>query len=183
MKKVFLIILLFFLIVGCSNQKHSIEDDYAVLKGIHHVYEKVSYDEVVKALTSTEGSYVIFFAFDPKLYECPYCMAVITILNDAAIDMNVDKILYLDIYDMRMNYTSDYQLLVGYLDSKVGDLIVREDKKVLVVPDVYVVKDGQIMGHHIATIKNDEGKYIRDLTPDETEQLKDIYRDLFSKIK
>ena len=181
MKKIlFLIILFSVTLLGCSKDPlGKIEDDYEFLKEIDHIYEKIDYNTMINALTVDQGSYIIIFAFK----QCPFCVEVIPILNEVAIEEGFDKILYHDIYDMRYNNTAEYKLLVGYLDNKVGDLISRDDVKTLVVPDVYFVRNGVILGHHIATILNDEGKYIRNLTEEETNQVKEIYRDLIKSIK
>lgn len=187
MKKILfvLIILLNIFLIGCTkdNEKKAFEEDYAYMKGQEHVYVKGTYDEVVNAFTVNQGVNVILFAFDPDFYECPYCMAVVPIINEIALEESINKIIYLDIYEMRMNNTAQYQLLLGYLDSKVDDLIVRDNVKKLIVPDLYVVKDGEILGHHIATIKDENGNFIKDLTEAQTNELKGIYRQLFELTK
>nr|HPN60740.1 hypothetical protein [Bacilli bacterium] len=159
MKKTIILILLVLLgsLSGC--QKNRVEDDYPMLNGINHVFEKSTYQEVTKALTVASGVQVVLFSYNPHFYECPFCLAVMPIINDAALKMGIEKILYLDIYEMRKNNTTEYQLLLGYLDNKVGDLIVRDGVKKLIVPDLYVVKDGEIAAHHIATLKNDKGAF------------------------
>ena len=73
-------------------------------------------------------------------------------------------------------------MLLGYLDGAVGDLLERNGLKEIIVPDVYVVKDGEILGHHIATIKDDEGRFIYDLNDEQKEEVKAIYRDLLARL-
>jgi hypothetical protein len=72
--------------------------------------------------------------------------------------------------------------LLGYLDGQVGDLLERNGRKEIVVPDVYVVKDGEILGHHIATIKDDDDRFVYDLNAEQKEAVKEIYRDLLGRL-
>jgi len=163
---------------GCSKNS-GIEEDYPMLREIEHVYVKGTYQEVVNALTVDKGVSVIYFAFDTNLYECPFCIATVPIINEVAIEEGIEKIIYLDIFEMRRDETAEYQMLLGYLDSKVDDLIVRDGVMKLIVPDLYVVKDGEILGHHIATVKNESGSFVYNLDEEQTEELKTIYRNLF----
>ncbi|MFA7435101.1 MAG: hypothetical protein WC006_01895 [Bacilli bacterium] len=178
---VFIFLLVIFL-VGCSNGRKKFEDDYQMFKGQEHVFEKVNYKTVYEALTK-EGSYVILFAYDPDLYECPYCMEAIPIINEAALQEGVDKILYLDIRTMRVERTSEYLSLIDYIDEQVDDLQTRNDNLELIVPDLYVVKDGKILGHHIATLTDDEDKFILGLDSEQREELILIYKNLFKNVK
>ncbi|MDD3106825.1 MAG: hypothetical protein PHP65_03355 [Bacilli bacterium] len=178
MKRILLMLLLIFIsLSGCSSS--SVEDDYPMLKEMEHVYVKSNYAEVTEALTVKEGVNIILFSYNPHLYECPFCLAVMTLINEAALKVGVTKILYLDIYEMRKNNTTEYQLLLGYLDSKVGDLIEREGVKKIIVPDLYVVKDGEIVTHHIATLKDGDGAFIYDLTENQKQELIDLYELMF----
>ncbi len=180
MKKYLIAVWLFLLILtGCSGRAETAEDDYPILQGIEHVYVKSNYEEVTEALTTKAGLNVVLFAYDPDFYECPFCLAVVPIINEAALEVGVEKILYLDIYEMRRDNTTQYQLLLGFLDSKVGDLIERDGVKKLIVPDLYVVKDGEIVTHHIATLKDGDGAFIKDLTDAQKTELKELYVTMF----
>lgn len=183
MRKIAFLALIFLLATLCGCRKSArFEDDYPQMRGIDHVYEKVGYDDVVDALTVSPGGHVIFFGFDTRYAECPYCVACVPLLNEVAIELGVDKILYIDIYTMRKERTAEYVLLLGYLDGAVGDLLERNGLKEIIVPDVYVVKDGEILGHHIATIKDDDDRFIYDLNDEQKEEVKAIYRDLLARL-
>lgn len=175
-----LVFLLFIsLLSGCSSGKSEFEKDYPMFKDIDHVYVKSNYEEVYNTLTKEEGYHVIVFAYDPDLYVCPYCMEVLPILNEVAVDEKIEKILYLDIRTMRIERTEEYLNLLDYIDNQVDDLEMKSEKLEIVVPDVYVVKDGKILGHHIATLKDDEGKFKLNLSDEEIDELKTIYKNLF----
>jgi glutaredoxin len=177
MKKSFLIILLLLTLtlVGCSKESDFI-DDFPAFSETKHVFEKVDYQEMIKALTDSNGRHIIIFSFK----ECPYCNAALPILNDAAIEANVDKILYYDIKKVRDENTAEYLLLLGYLESKVDDLLPgKNNEKKITVPDVYVIENSTVTSHHIATVKDEEGKFIIDMTASEKQTLKNIYLDMF----
>lgn len=176
-----LVMFLFILVLsGCSNGINEFEKDYPMFKDIDHVYVKADYEEVYNALTKEEGYNVIVFAYDPDLYVCPYCMEVLPILNEVALEEGIEKILYLDIRTMRVERTEEYVNLIDYIYSQVDDLEMRNDKLEIIVPDLYVVKDGKILGHHIATLKDGEGKFMLNLSDEETNELKTIYKNLFN---
>ena len=42
---------------------------------------------------------------------------------------------------MRTNYADEYQELVKLISNQVDDLIIREEKLTLVVPDVYFINE------------------------------------------
>lgn len=183
-KFIFFFLLLFSITLSaCSSQKRAFEEDYQIFKDIEHVYYKSNYKKVYNALTKAKGNYVIVFAYDPDLYVCPFCMEVLPILNEVALDKGVDKILYLDIRMMRLERTDEYLALIDYISKQVDDLEIRNEQLEIIVPDVYVVQDGKILGHHIATIKDEEGNYIRNLDEEKKNELIEIYKNLFKNIK
>lgn len=182
-KFVFALLILFLGLLSACSSKSKFEDDYQMFKGEEHVFYKASYKEVYKSLTKKKGSFVILFAYDPDLYVCPYCMEVLPILNEVARESKIDKILYLDIRAMRVDRTREYLDLIEYIEKQVSDLEIRNDKTEIIVPDVYVVQDGKILGHHIATLKDEEGTFILNLNEEQKDELKSIYKNLFEKIK
>lgn len=179
---IFLLLGLIIFLSGCTSPKDKFEEDYQMFKNVDHVFEKVNYRSAYNALTG-KGKYVIVFAYDPDLYVCPYCMEVLPILNEAALESEVVKILYLDIRTMRVERTDEYTELIDYIFDQVDDLKSREGKLEIIVPDVYVVSDGEILAHHVATLKDDEGKYILGLDDNQKSELKDIYINMFDKLK
>jgi thiol-disulfide isomerase/thioredoxin len=175
MKKVFILLLFLLLLGGCGREKN-FEDEYPAFADQEHVYRLSTYDEVVSALTVAEGVNVVLFGFK----TCPYCQLTMPLINQAALATGIEAIYYLDIKDIRDQKTAEYLLLVGYLDSKVEDLDVRDGQKRLTVPDLYVIKDGEILSHRIATFKTETG-YLLDLTDQEKEDLLNIYKQMFSE--
>ncbi len=184
-KKISIFILVFvsLFLIGCSSGENKFEKDYPAFKDTEHVFYKTSYKDIYNKLTKEEGYNIILFAFDPNLAVCPFCLEALPVINEVALELKIDKIFYLDIYEMRINRTTEYMALVNYIDEQVDDLLTRNDKLEIVVPDIYVVKDGKIIAHHIATIVDDEGKFVLGMGLEQTNELKEIYRELFTKTK
>ena len=172
MKKI-LILLLLFMLAGCKS--NSFNKDFPYMKDVKHHYKKIGYDDAMSLLKNGTG--VLLIAFNSNLYDCPYCKTVIPLLNEELYD-EVDVIYYLDIYQMRTNKTQEYIELLNYLDERV-ELLERDNEKIVVVPDVYFVRNGMIIGHHIGTIYNEEKQFIIDLSKEEKEELRLIYKNLY----
>ena len=136
MKKIIIFCLLALALVGCSiPQTAKFEDDYPSMKDIKHVYLKTDYTTALNVILNETG--VVILAFDTKKYTCPFCLEVVPILNEIALEEEWDVIYYLDIYNMRMQNTGEYRLLLGYLDSQTNTILEKNGIKTLIVPDVY----------------------------------------------
>ena len=179
MKKIIIsLFLIVFLLTGCNNKENDkILQDYPNINDEHHVYKVATYHEVIDLLTNKTG--VVIFGFS----TCPYCQAVMPLLNQSAKEVNYRRILYFDIYEMRKDKTDEYLNLVEIITKQVDDLAYDEEGTPrIVVPDVYFVKDGTIVAHHIATSKDENGNWIRNLSNDQQEELKTIYKSYFQLI-
>ena len=89
----------------------------------------------------SSGTGIVFLGFP----TCPWCQAYVVLLQDAAKQMGVKEIFYLNIFDERTNNTAEYRRLV---ELKEGHLLPDDDGNPRIyVPDVTVVKDGAIVGH------------------------------------
>lgn len=133
----------------------------------------VTFEEVETLLTSGTG--VIYFGFP----SCPWCRNMIPVLFDVAKENNYDNIYYFNPRDIRSSDNNDYNRLIEIL----GDyLLESEGSKVLYVPDVYFVKDGKIVGHHLSTVESQTDPKVS-LTTTQMEELSSIYQNLFDKIK
>ena len=202
MKKVFMLLCLVLVVLsfGCKDsdleKKKAFEDDYkyymdeAVVDALgwdwfdkasynkvfdEHVFVKSTFEEVKSAMEGKERV-VIYFGYNPKLYQCPYCATALPIANEAALENGVSKILYLDIFQIRKDETDEYKWLRSFIQEQIPDF----GEKIL-VPDFYVIENGKILSHHIATFKDEEGKYIKDLTDIQKEELKNVYNEMFKE--
>lgn len=201
MKKILILMISLFLIIlpGCKENvdegKSEFYNDYSLyLKAVpddwywfdlasytnmldYNVFTKRSFQEIKEAIES-EKKVVIYLGAKPEFLPCPYCAIALPILNEAALESNVKEILYLDIIQMRKEYdngldnenSANYQWLLDFITNQIPDFGKR-----IAVPDIYVIENGQILSHHIATFMGEDGKYIQDLTLEEKQNLKEIY--------
>jgi len=132
----------------------------------------LDYEGVEELLTSGTG--VIYFGFP----SCPWCRNVIPVLFDVADKNNWDTIYYANPRELKSDETK-YNKLLDILSEYLRE---SEGKKVLYVPDVYFVKDGKIVGHHISTVESQTDPTIS-LTVEQVEELSNIYQSLFDQIK
>lgn len=189
LKKIFNILIclvLLFVIVGCNNKSNNdaaqFKKEYEELndKSVKmNIDEKnpikyVTFDEVVDVLTNGTG--VVYFGFP----GCPWCRNVIPVLFEVAQTNNVDTIYYFNPREIRNSGTDAYQKLVNILSDYLEE---NEDgDKTLYVPDVYFVKDGKIVGNHLSTVDSQKDPYTP-LNNEQITELKNIYQELFNKIK
>ena len=114
------------------------------------VYENTNMDEVINIINSKYG---IIFMCTP---ETEWCKKYAEILNDVAIEKDIDKVYYLNIKNERSMNTNKYQKLVSIL----SEILYTDDtgNKRIYMPEVVFVRDGKIIAHDNETsfITNDE---------------------------
>lgn len=105
----------------------------------NHKFIKQNSDETIERFE--QGTGVIFLGFK----QCPWCQKLVPILNEAAEAEGVN-IYYLDILADRQGNTPAYQRLVSILEPYLAK---DEDGHPRIgVPDVSLVKDGEIIWRH-----------------------------------
>lgn len=188
MKKV-LIILLVLILTGCNEP---IEVDvYQQTTQFKSEYEKyngngidVSIDtsvdlkyldtlEVIDLLENKTG--VIYFGFP----TCPWCRNIIPILFDVAKENN-EIIYYFNPSSLRGTDDENFNKIMTILDSYLE--ADENGEKVLYVPDVYFIKNGNIVGHHLGSVISQINPF-EPLTDVQKTELKQIYLELINKIK
>ena len=217
MKKIFTILLIMILTIsltGCSEQKVEktdaikFKEEYEKLnneKVGEFTYSKIDIKEdnpfvyadakdVVNTLKNGTG--LIYMGFS----SCPWCRNAVNVLQH----VNMDKIMYLDIKDLRDTYevvdgnlkktkdgTKEYYELLDILKDILPDYEIEKDgvtynanEKRIYVPLVIGVKEGKIVGYQLDTVTLNEGQTAFDaLTEKQQSDLKLIYDEIVSKIK
>lgn len=134
----------------------------------------VTLDEVVDIIQNKTG--VIYFGFP----GCPWCRNMIPVLFEAAKNNNIDTIYYFNPRNVKKSDNDEYNKLKEILNEYLSE--DENGQKVLYVPDVYFIKDGKIVGHHLGTVDSQEDPTIS-LTEEEKNELLDIFNELFEKIR
>lgn len=194
MKKILFVVIMCFclFLFGCSEakQKEAFVQEYSYYYDSNNVkenwewfdldYYKTSLElkrvikldfEDVKEKIENDETFVIYYGFNPELYQCPYCVATLPIAINAFNEIDCD-IYYLDIYAMRASNTEEYQYLYNQLaaDGVFGEKILA--------PTYVSYREGEVYKYQIATFKNEEGRWITDLNTEQKEQLKEKYQNL-----
>lgn len=148
-------------------------------------YTKLSDDNLYKYATKTEilkafnqEKAVVLFGFP----TCKWCQEYVVHLNDIAKEYGVSEILYYNIKEDRANNTAFYKKIVKKLEEHL--LKDEEGKPRIYVPDVYFIKDGNIIGHNndTSTIDNTqiEDYYTEENVVKLHEELKKLFRNTFN---
>lgn len=180
---IMLLIISVFTLTACNNKKEELTDkekfkqEYEKLNGEVNEKYDVEYrsldipednpfvykeaKDIVEAIDNKE-TFVVYFGFS----ECPWCRSVISSLIDVANDLNLKKIYYVNVQDIRDTIeiteegalettkegTEDYYKLLEYLDEVLEDynLTDENDNKVstgekrIYAPNVVSVVDGKV---------------------------------------
>lgn len=178
-KKFWLIIVL--LIVGlftssCQNEDR-IMKDYPGVTDINHIFKEVTVDEVLKKIKNEETFYLVM-----GFPECPWCQALMPVLNDVAKEYEDNTIYYLNIKEIRDNEESTGHSKYLELEENYFNEAIDLEKNRLNAPTFVKVKSGMMRQYHLNTVDShvlNENNVLPPLNDDEISELKDILRDFF----
>lgn len=188
-----------------SDSAISFKKEYEVLNGkltpSGNTYKNVDLDlsnrfvyaDFEKIKKIIEGTGVVYFGFP----ECPWCRNSVPVINEAAKQVGIDKIYYLNVADIRDQKeldedgnvvttnegTKEYQELLELLNDSLPEYKGLNDSTIkrIYVPLVMTFKNGKVIDSHLSTVDSQEDPYI-DLTEEQSEELLKIYKDAFSQI-
>ena len=154
-------------------------------------------DETVKLLESGTG--ILYLGFP----ECPWCRSMLPVLLQTMDNMNIDKLYYLNILDLRSTFelneknkavvtregSEGYYKMLELMDDYLDDyyLTTEDGKKVktnekrIYAPTVVAIKDGKIKGIHVSTVDSQTNPY-ESLTKEQEEELSNIFIDLINEV-
>lgn len=156
----------------CDVKNQADMSGYETMKDANHRFISIPMqDFLVK--TENKESGIFYFGY----VACPWCQEAVPVMNEVAKQLDLN-IYYID----KKAETSDEATIAKVEDVLKGILTEMDGKPHLYVPEVVVVKDGEIIDHHLSTI-GDYDAHERTMTAQEQEQLKHLYQDLFSKLK
>ena len=129
-----------------SNGKKYLEVNIALKNKVEIVEET----EILNIMDHKTG--IVYFGFP----TCPWCRNVVEPLIKLANQENV-TLYYINPKVMRDAQNKTYLSLVKKLDSYLDT--GENGNKVLYVPDIYFIKDGKIMAHHLGTVDSQKDPY------------------------
>jgi len=184
MKKVVIILMSIFLLVGCGKTDgEKFKEEYEALNGTQNLINiTIDSNSNIKYLNAKqtvsflkEGTGILYFGF-PK---CPWCRNVLPVLLEVATSNNM-SISYLNPSGLRNSKNKDFEEIMNMLDAYL--MTNDEGNKVLYVPDVYFVKDGKIIGHHLSTVESQTDPTVP-LTEEQKQELKTVYEELIGQMQ
>ena len=196
--KLLVILMLILALTGCKRTDAiKFKEEYESLNGKDEYREVsipkknpmvyISAEDLAKKIENKEDM-VVYFGFK----TCPWCRSIIEILMNAASDLKIDKIYYVDVYDIRdkkeikdgevvttKKGSEGYNKIVELLGDSLAEYKI-EDQVVgrrIYAPNILVIKEQEIKGvieglSELQTdsmmeltdeIKNDSYKQIHDI--------------------
>lgn len=145
---------------------------YHLLKDTQHMYEATTIKEFLRVFKE-KGTAVVYFGY----VGCPFCEQAVPVLNEVAKEKEM-KVYYISVdhkfsdeeYDEFIENTKDF---------------LRKDKDgnpEFYVPQVFTIKDGVIVGSHLSLVDSYNTKD-GNLTQSQHDELKQIYVDMFEKLR
>lgn len=161
-----------------------------------------NYDKLLEIIDNETG--IIYLGFP----ECPWCRSALPVLLEVAKDTNVEVIYYMNIKNARDSYVIQDEKLVyatdesgkeikgekGYfkllkvLDKHLTDYTIlfnekefKVGEKRLYAPSVIFVRDGEVLGIHVATVESHTNPN-KKLTKKQHEELYSIYEDYIMEL-
>ena len=176
------IILVALLLTGCANKEISedtkiFKEEYEALNNSGIVVniedediDILDYNEAYNLLTTGTG--VIYFGFP----SCPWCRNIVPVLLDV-LDKNNETLNYVNIRNLSNdNYLKVKELLNEYLT------VESNGERIFYFPDVYFVKDGKIIGHHIGSVKTQTNPNVS-MDKKQKKELSNIYKELLKEME
>jgi thiol-disulfide isomerase/thioredoxin len=185
MKKILLILALtLVLLTGCSAETNYIEVEtvqvdmsgYENMPVVGHQFLKTTPQEVLR-LIEEGGSAVVYYGYS----TCPFCNKATPVINDAAKELDM-TILYVDVHPEIDPGDEFYEAMDDTTLALSEFLSLDEDgEPEFYVPNVFVIKNGEILGNHVALTDSYAGGGLS-LTINQYNELLNIYKGLMKKL-
>lgn len=154
--------------------------EYQQVTDEEHVFEYVSANQILYMIENKKTALIVL-----GFKECPWCQALMPVLNEAAKNEALEKVYYLDIKTMRDDTTTSEHKKYLMLKEAFSEA-VDESKDRLNAPTVIFLKDGELVDYHIDTVIThvmNDNNVLPPLTKDEHKELLEILESKIDKIK
>ena len=163
---------------GTLSGEHSDMSDYVLLDGIEHVFYDLDVETMVKAMKAKK-TFAVMFGYP----ACEWCAEAAPVLNQAATEYGME-VGYINTRSnpewQKNTEITDYDMLVeaigGYLEYD------SDGVRHLYTPTAIFIRDGEVTGFHEGTVPDHNARN-RLMTPEEREELLNIYRGMFEQIQ
>ncbi len=161
----------------------------------------IVYIDIKKALELLKSDKAIIYI---GANWCPWCRNAVPVMLDAAVNLNIDTIYYLNLDNEKSNFkienktlieinhgTEDYYRLLNALKDYLSDYILKDEddtsyntnEKRIYIPYVITIKNGQIVSEVVSPIQLEENQTKYDqLTKNQYNELYEIYYNMFKEL-
>ncbi len=196
MKKLMIAFLSIVVLAGCSStgtKDDSKKDDkknvcdvdcdtadmseYETMKEADHVFKEASFKQAIDMLKDEKFTGILYFGYP----ACPWCEEAVPIMNEVAKKHNL-PIYYVNKKSQdNIDHPEWEKEATKLLDEAYGLDKDDDDNPRIYVPEVVVVKEGEVISHHMGTIESHDATE-RKMSEDEIRVLKKIYDNMFITI-
>ena len=178
-KKILLIITLcclLFSMTSCKN-KGEIMENYPSLDK-NHVYKEIDVFDLEKKINAKDDFYLLM-----GFPMCPWCQAIIDVIDDVARDNKIKTVYYIDIKDIRdEDFIEGYTEFHNLANSVFKDAIDTEKNRIN-APTFVKIVNGEMVAYHLNTVSShvmNENMVLPPLTDEEKSELKDILNNIIN---
>lgn len=128
----------------------------------------VEQEDLEKVLTT--GTSIIYFGYS----TCPWCRNIVAPLIDVTNENDFKNLYYVNVKEI--NTKEIMPILEEYLEED------DDGNKRLYVPDVYFIKDGKIITHHLGSVDSYKNAFLG-MNKEQRQELKSIYQKGIDKLR
>ena len=172
----FVIIVLLLSITSCK--KGNIMNDYPNIEDKQHVYKEIEINDLLDKLEKGKTFYVIL-----GFPECPWCQAIMPVLNTVAKENNIKEIYYINIKEIRDNTLSSGHKEYKQLEENYFKDALDVEKNRLNAPTFVKVENGKMTKYHINTVEShvlNDNMVLPPLSNEQLDELKTILKSFFN---
>ncbi|MBP3891338.1 MAG: hypothetical protein J6D29_04120 [Solobacterium sp.] len=141
---------------------------YRFLQDSDHAYMEVTAEESIRMFTE-KGTGILYFGY----VGCPWCERAVVELNKVAKENHI-KVYYIDV--RAQSFTEEvYYKLDPYISSIY-------DNGAFKVPEVVAIKEGEIVGHHLALVEGFHPEGDNQMNDEQKAELDQIYLELIEAV-
>lgn len=164
------------LFLQACNQKDAFQTEYPEVTDNKHLFEIVSVDKVLSMIENKETGIIVL-----GFKSCPWCQKLMPYVNQVVKEKNHEVIYYVDIKEMRDNPESFEHEKYLQMKEKFSAVVDTERDRIN-APTTIMLKDGEVLGFHLDTVRShvkNDNNILPPLTSEQETELLGILRNLF----
>ncbi len=155
-----------------------IREVYPGIKDKEHVFEEITASELLYMLENKQTGVVVM-----GFPGCPWCRALMPVLNETAKENGLTKVAYLDIKDIRDNEENPSHQEYLVIKEILKECLDKEKDRIN-APTVIAIKNGELVAYHLNTVPShvmNDSNVLPEMTNEQITELKKILSELITK--